>query len=180
MPRVGDASLERTSRFAGLKLYRSGSTLMREERRAETLYILISGTLVVSQKGRTLLKISEPGSYVGEIYVLLDKPSAVTVEAETDVTAIPLKRDRLEAFFQEVPDQALKLARILSRRILETLGEVQRLRGEVDRTENLGTDIYETFRQFHRGGTREQLNQKLEYWVSEVKRLGLLKDELAS
>ena len=129
---MDDADLQKTSRFARLKTVQAGNTILTERKRADTIFILISGKLLVSQGGHTLLKITEPGSFVGETYALLDQPSAVTVEAEVDSVVLPIPMSKLNVFFQQVPDQAQRLARILGKRLMDAYGEIQRQKKELE------------------------------------------------
>lgn len=170
--------LKKTARFAKLKIVPAGSTLLAEKRKSGTLYILISGKLLVSQGGKAILHITEPGAYVGEIYALLDIPSAVTVEAEVDSTVIPIPLDRMDEFFQRVPDQGRRLAKILSQRLLDTLKEVQRLRAELDKFGKIGMDVLDTHHSFARGATREQLNAKLDEWVSAFRKFSTIQEKV--
>lgn len=170
--------LRKTARFAKLKIVQAGAALLTEKRKTDTLYILIQGKLLVSQGGKTLLRIAEPGAYVGEIYALLDVPSAVTVEAEVDSTVIPVPIDRFDDFIQRVPDQGRRLAKVLSQRLLDTLKEVQRLRGELDKFGKIGMDVIDTHHAFSRGGTREHLNAKIDEWVSAFKKMSAVQGKI--
>lgn len=177
-PGTMDADLRKTARFARLKVFPAGSALLTERRKPGALYILIQGKLIVSREGKILLRLSEPGTYVGETYALLDVPSTVTVEAETDVTVIPIPADRIEDFFQRVPDQARRLAKILSQRLMDAYREIQRLKAELDKLGRIGMDVLDTHRVFSKGATREQLNQKLDEWVNAFKKLSALQEKV--
>lgn len=173
-----EADLRKTARFAKLKMFPAGAALITEKRKTGILYILIKGRLLVSQSGKILFRVTEPGAYVGEIYALLDIPSAVTVETEVDSTAIPIQINQMDEFFRRVPEQARRLARILSQRLINSLREIQRVRVELEKTARIGMDILDTHRAVSRGATREQLNQKLDEWVNALKKLSTIQEKV--
>lgn len=58
-----------------------GDVLVREGQERTALFVLVDGTLEVSRQGSMLAAISEPGSVIGEIAVLLDLCHGATVTA---------------------------------------------------------------------------------------------------
>lgn len=102
-------SRERELRFA------EGETVLEQGDPGDTMYILREGSLSVREDGVHLGTISEPGTIVGEMSCLLDKPRLADLVAETDVRLTEVAEP--ETWLLENPERCLGLLRTLAARL---------------------------------------------------------------
>jgi CRP/FNR family transcriptional regulator, cyclic AMP receptor protein len=62
----------------------AGHALLRDGEPNASIWVLVSGELTVSKGGVEVSVMSEPGTTVGEVSVLLGTPATATVTARTD------------------------------------------------------------------------------------------------
>jgi CRP-like cAMP-binding protein len=79
------------------------------------LYVLVSGTLEVRVGDRVIASVTEPGSIVGEIGLLLGTPASADVGAVGE--AVVHRIDDAAALFTEHPGFGQHLAVVLARRL---------------------------------------------------------------
>jgi len=114
-----------------------GAPLLTRGTQSGNLFILISGTLEVAYEDTVIARITEPGSIVGELSVLLDVPHQADVRAATDAVCHVTHGGR--AFFKERPDLALLVAELLARRLKGMLGYLADIKAQyADRDDHLG------------------------------------------
>jgi CRP-like cAMP-binding protein len=75
-----DELLQRSAGLPEIRLA-AGDTVVREGDAGAGLWILVSGTLMVSKAGVAINSVSRPGAAIGEISLLLDSPYSATVVA---------------------------------------------------------------------------------------------------
>jgi len=129
-------TLARVDLFAGLdkkdlqvltnacqeRTYKAGSTLIKQGDTGVGLYVIISGTVRITQannpdKAEVDLGTAGPGSVLGEMALLDDLPRSATVTAVTDVTALLLPVWEFRTTLRTHPDIALRLLSVLSHRL---------------------------------------------------------------
>lgn len=129
-------TLARVDLFAGLdkkdlqvltnacqeRTYKAGSTLIKQGDTGVGLYVIISGTVRITQannpdKAEVDLGTTGPGSVLGEMALLDDLPRSATVTAVTDVTALLLPVWEFRTTLRNQPDIALRLLSVLSHRL---------------------------------------------------------------
>ena len=129
-------TLARVDLFAGLdkkdlqvltnacqeRTYKAGSTLIKQGDTGVGLYVIISGTVRITQannpdKAEVDLGTAGPGSVLGEMALLDDLPRSATVTAVTDVTALLLPVWEFRTTLRAHPDIALRLLSVLSHRL---------------------------------------------------------------
>jgi len=129
-------TLARVDLFAGLdkkdlqvltnacqeRTYKAGSTLIKQGDTGVGLYVIISGTVRITQannpdKAEVDLGTAGPGSVLGEMSLLDDLPRSATVTAVTDVTALLLPVWEFRTTLRTHPDIALRLLSVLSHRL---------------------------------------------------------------
>lgn len=101
------------------------------------LFVLVSGTLAIATGGREIARITEPGSVVGEIGLLLGTPASADVIAVGD--AVLRRIDDAAPLFSDHPDFARYLAVVLATRLRQVttfLGDIERQ--FADRRDSLG------------------------------------------
>ncbi len=102
--------------------YKAGSTLIKQGDTGVGLYVIISGTVRITQannpdKAEVDLGTAGPGSELGEMSLLDDLPRSATVTAVTDVTALLLPVWEFRTTLRSHPDIALRLLSVLSHRL---------------------------------------------------------------
>lgn len=97
------------------KTFEPGDVLIREGDRGGVMYILRDGQVEIRRGDTTLNRISEPGSTLGELSVLLDEPHSASVRALTRARCCVLQDPR--AFFASHPELGLELCRQVARRL---------------------------------------------------------------
>jgi CRP-like cAMP-binding protein len=93
----------------------AGETVLAEGKRAGVLYVLVEGEIEISKNDFQVAILSQPGTVLGEISVLLDAPHTATVK-----TVTPCRFYRINSpveFFRSHPEAALDLARLLADRL---------------------------------------------------------------
>ncbi len=79
--------------------FESGASIVKQGERGDEFYIIVEGSAVVTQSiDGTEVKVGELGKsdYFGEIALLLDRPRAATVTAQTSLKCVKLDRARFE------------------------------------------------------------------------------------
>lgn len=107
-----------------------GETLTRPGEHSGELYILEFGRLAVVRDGVTIASITEPGSIIGEMSVLLGVDHSATVRAETEST-IRVIEDPI-AFMEHSPLVALHVATLACARLNATSALLVELRKQMD------------------------------------------------
>jgi CRP/FNR family transcriptional regulator, cyclic AMP receptor protein len=129
-------TLARVDLFAGLdkkdlqvltnacqeRTYKAGSTLIKQGDTGVGLYVIISGTVRITQannpdKAEVDLGTAGPGSVLGEMALLDDLPRSATITAVTDVAALLLPVWEFRTTLRNHPDIALRLLSVLSHRL---------------------------------------------------------------
>lgn len=93
------AEIERLRRFGTLRHYAAGTAIMKAGEVAEGLAFVLSGEIDVLRSGaiasRTVIVRHQPGSFLGELAQLSDRPALVDAIAVTDVEALVVPGPRL-------------------------------------------------------------------------------------
>ena len=114
-----------------------GEFLIREKTTCDALYIIKEGQLEVfrttSSGEKIPLGLISSGQYVGETALLLGKPNGSNVVALTNVKAIRLPKESIEAQLKTVPTWLVALTKGLIER-LHNSNEIMRKNGWVDET----------------------------------------------
>ncbi|HUB51938.1 MAG TPA: EAL domain-containing protein [Terracidiphilus sp.] len=111
--------------------FSKGEALMREGERGDCAYIIESGNVeILVQRDGQLLQISTrgPGSLLGEMAMIDDKPRTATVRALEDCTAIEITREDF-AYRVENADPVLKMVmRIVTSRYRDMIQRTEAVR----------------------------------------------------
>lgn len=115
-----------------------GEILVREgDAASDRLFLLVEGTLLVVKGETPITPVTEPGSVVGEMSVLLGVPHSATVRAvgETRVRAVDAPVD----FLRANPEMALAVARLLAKRLATVTSYLADIKAQfADRADHLG------------------------------------------
>lgn len=98
---------------------RAGDVVFREGDAAEALYLVESGLVEVRRGGEPLAALG-PGSFVGELGLLLGEPRSADLIAVADTTLLVLTRASLDALLDQHPAITTEMTRELGRRLLVT------------------------------------------------------------
>ncbi|MFO7661979.1 MAG: SpoIIE family protein phosphatase [Chloroflexota bacterium] len=107
-----------------------GSVIIREGQVGDEMYVLLEGELDVTVEGRQIDRLS-PGMILGEMALVDDRPRSATATARTDVSIVPINRERFLDILRNSPQFAISIMNIMSvrtRRLIEE--EVRRQRME--------------------------------------------------
>lgn len=103
-----------------------GETLLTEGQAINEMYVVASGSFVVSRAGQTVAMVNEPGVVFGEVSTLLDTATGATVQAADTQDRAPngdqlvnevLVIDRPAEFMADNPAAVLAVAKILAARL---------------------------------------------------------------
>ncbi|RZA13031.1 MAG: cyclic nucleotide-binding domain-containing protein [Proteobacteria bacterium] len=116
-PVLDAADAQRVRRFGELQRYPSGSCLFRAGEPGGGLYLVLAGTVAVTQRdglGRvTPVAVQGPGQFLAEVGALSGRPSLVDGHAIEDVDALLVPPDRLRALIVAEADLGERIVRAL-------------------------------------------------------------------
>ncbi len=119
-----DGSLKSIAARLKRKRYPQGAIIFREGDAGEAMYLVESGQLQVFVTGagdtQQPLAYLGPGSFVGEIALLLEQPRSATLKVIIDAELWVLHKRDLEELLAEHPLIALHLTREIGRRLVTT------------------------------------------------------------
>jgi CRP/FNR family cyclic AMP-dependent transcriptional regulator len=92
-----------------------GTLVIREGETTGHLFVLMEGRLEVVKDGTVFAVVTEPGSFLGEMSVLLDRPHTATVRAAS--ASIVYEFSDAASFLRAHPALALLIARLLAQRL---------------------------------------------------------------
>jgi CRP-like cAMP-binding protein len=108
--------LRRIARLADYDAAKSGEVIVREGRRGNELYVIVSGDAEVSRGDETVATLAA-GDYFGELAVLHPAPRTATVTATTDIELLIVTARELAILLSDVPLFARKLLSGMAGRI---------------------------------------------------------------
>lgn len=103
-----------------LTTFQAGQTVFLEGDSSEDLYILVSGRLDVFKGQKILSEIKGPGSFFGEMSLLLGAKRTASVKAREDVKAFRIPKEEITGFLSEFPEVGMEITKALARRLDET------------------------------------------------------------
>ena len=95
---------------------REGTVLTREGRPRREFFVLIDGTVQVTQKGKKVAEL-KGGDWLGEIALLTDKPRTATVTASSPVDVLVITDRRFRNVVESMPSIAIKVLGRVSERL---------------------------------------------------------------
>ena len=125
-----------TGRLRERKL-RKGHVLFREGDEGEEMFLVRTGTVLVSKsvtgKVEQVLARSGPGDFFGEMSLFDQSPRSATIQAETDTLLLALDRDNLNALIEVDPRAAAAFFHGLVQVFIERLRASGELVAEITR-----------------------------------------------
>ena len=114
-----------------------GELVVVEGERTGYLVVLVEGTLEVRRRGRAVVQMSEPGTIVGELGLLLDTVASADVVAIGE--CVIRRMDDAERTFAENPEFARHLASLLAHRLWQISTYLSDVQAQyADRSDTLG------------------------------------------
>ncbi len=98
---------------------KAGEKLFTEGDPAPCMYVVRTGTVQI-MSGKTVLEEARPGSILGEMALIDDKPRSATALAMTDCEIAVVDRNRFLSLVKQTPSFALDVMKVLSRRLRRT------------------------------------------------------------
>jgi CRP/FNR family transcriptional regulator, cyclic AMP receptor protein len=95
---------------------REGTVLTREGRPGREFFVLIDGTVQVTQDGKKVADL-RGGDWLGEIALLTDTPRTATVTATSPVDVLVITDRRFRNVVETMPSIALKVLSRVSERL---------------------------------------------------------------
>ena len=97
--------------------FNPGEVVVKEATPGGIVYVLISGSVTVSLKGKEIAKISKPGQLFGEIASIkgCNHGATVTASSESEFFVI----DNFITYLKQNPEDSIKVLKILCDRITD-------------------------------------------------------------
>ncbi len=102
------------------QVYSLGEQLIREETPADSLYVVVRGSLQVTA-GDKVLRMRGPGESLGVINILTNSVNKVTVTAESPVTVLRIKYVKLQRLLNDSSELTESLWNTAAKNIAESL-----------------------------------------------------------
>lgn len=109
-----------TEKFGAV--FRPGEVIFCEYEPGESFYLIQSGQVKISKvvlENEKMLDILQPGDVFGEMAIIENAPRSATATAVDEVKVLIFKKENFEVILKTNPAMALKLLKILARRIYE-------------------------------------------------------------
>ncbi|MGF1450298.1 MAG: Crp/Fnr family transcriptional regulator [Opitutales bacterium] len=97
------------------RVFKAGETVIAEDKPAEGLFFLVSGTVEVSKQGMRITRVKEPGAVFGEMSVILGRAPTATVVAVNECV-FKLATGSLE-LLKANPQVAFYVSTVLAQRL---------------------------------------------------------------
>ena len=123
-----------------VRFYGNKEVIIEEGARGTDIFKLISTEhgLVVSESGREVGRISNPGEFFGEMASVLKKARSATIVSEGSSVVQVYSADNIQDMIEEHPEIAKRIIRTLAKRLSQATKEITRLKKELET--NIGTD----------------------------------------
>jgi hypothetical protein len=99
--------------------FEDGEPMCAEGEHSYYAFLLLRGTVVVSQGGLEITRVSREGSFLGEVATLTSMPRTASLRAQGRVFAVVLNAAELERFVTANPAIGLRVIRTLAHRLAE-------------------------------------------------------------
>jgi CRP/FNR family cyclic AMP-dependent transcriptional regulator len=96
--------------------FASGDTIFSEGDHADEFFVVVRGKVEI-RNGSGSLEVLGPKGIFGEMALIEDSPRSATVVALTDITVAPIKEAQFLFLVKHMPMFALKVMRVLAKRL---------------------------------------------------------------
>jgi CRP/FNR family transcriptional regulator, cyclic AMP receptor protein len=116
--------LAELARVARRYRYDRDETIFYQGDPGDTFYVILSGQVkvgVTSAEGQeAILVVLDAGEGFGEFALLDDQPRSATIEATVPTEVLALRKDDFRRLLRQMPDIAIALLRVLTKRLRDT------------------------------------------------------------
>lgn len=130
-----DAALEKIFTALPIASYHGGETILAAGSNSARLMILKSGTVAILKDSIEIARVREPGSVLGELAALLERPHTAEVRALEDSQFYVADA----ALLQEEPLAVLHVARILAERLVAADERIVELKRQLQSNQSPST-----------------------------------------
>lgn len=99
--------------------FESGKVLFKEGDQTKEMYILLAGEVEVSIGGHSVVKISDNGSFLGEMATLLHATRSATVTTTKKSVFLKIHPENIDSLFKVTPELGFKLSKTLAQRLAD-------------------------------------------------------------
>lgn len=93
----------------------AGERLIVQGQRHDRMFVLAHGSVAVERDGQVLTRVEEPGSFLGEMSVVMGRPATADVVAYEPASVVVI--DDAATALLDRPELLLAVARLLARRL---------------------------------------------------------------
>ncbi len=112
------------ARVAHRYRYGAGQRIVTQGDSGDSFYVILSGQVkvsVMSPEGQeAILVVLDAGEGFGEFALLDDQPRSATIEATQPTEAVALRKDDFTRLLRQMPDIAIGLLKVLTKRLRDT------------------------------------------------------------
>src|SRR5688572_15293694 len=121
---LSPSQLAELARVARRFNYARDETIFFQEDDGDTFYVILSGQVKVSVTSpdgqEAILVMLDAGESFGEFALLDDQPRSATIEATQRTEVLTLRKDDFHRLLRQMPDIAIGLLRVLTKRLRDT------------------------------------------------------------
>jgi CRP/FNR family cyclic AMP-dependent transcriptional regulator len=121
---LSPSQLAELARVARRFNYARDETIFFQEDDGDTFYVILSGQVkvsVTSPEGQeAILVMLDAGEGFGEFALLDDQPRSATIEATQPTEVLSLRKDDFRRLLRQMPDIAIALLKVLTKRLRDT------------------------------------------------------------
>lgn len=128
-----DEDLRRLATDPARRRFAAGSVILNEGEPGTEMFVILEGDVEITLKGAVIDRLT-PGTIVGEMALVDDRPRSATATAASDTVLVPIDRAHFLELVQEHPDFATRVMTIMSirlRRLIEEEVKRQRMEQEL-------------------------------------------------
>jgi CRP/FNR family transcriptional regulator, cyclic AMP receptor protein len=121
---LSDGQLAELARVSRRYRYDRDETIFYQGDPGDTFYVILTGQVkvsVTSPEGQeAILVVLDAGEGFGEFALLDDQPRSATIEATLPTEVVSLRKDDFRRLLRQMPDIAIGLLRVLTKRLRDT------------------------------------------------------------
>ena len=121
-----------------LKEQKKGEVLFKDEEEGGSMYVIISGELIVSKNGVEIARRCK-GDYIGEMSLVGSTPRSATVTSASPTLLLEITQEQFSKQLSSSPDALLAIMRTLSDRARDNLKIFKTQDSVRDRSKNAGS-----------------------------------------
>ncbi len=110
--------------------FSAGTIIFSQGDTSKEIYILNKGIIEVMAEGNVVARITQRGTFFGEMAAILREERNATLRAQTDCDCIILYEQYINAIIKSAPEIGFSLVRILARRLKLTTTRLAKVLGE--------------------------------------------------